>query len=1328
MQNIFNNDGHGLSSASASPSSLLARRALQLHTEEAYRSQPPYRTTSIANESDPIVEPTHASPSNRGRARAGTLPSSWGENLPPLQPPSFQDRQPPFSSISPEPPLDFQTTPLSNLTRGGSATQLHPSEHPARPGVGLAPPSSSARLRSGSLTLPPTNLANAFGPSFFSSHWQPTRSGLSNMTSAATDEESNSPFHSQDEAGQRFSFDNTDMLDYLGLAGTGLRDPNCPSDASRTLGQPAQSDYSCAETDAFLASAQLRNRSSTLGGQQLRPRLNNGEGRARSSSYLPSFAFNSAAMGESSPQSLHSSNPTRPGILSGSQSPYTANAPQSSLLNTALQNRLHQYSAASSTNAAELGNRGAVNASRPRATSMGVLDQPSSRAPLLGQYRGGLSANLGANLNIFDSSLTPPGSAENLNLMVPSANLASHLDSPGDLSTFLANGRNRAGTIAALSGPDWRARAEQQSLRMTQMQFDTAIGREAQSRPHSSGAMDAVTPVDMYARSQQHQKSGQRSGANSPFVQPTRTLWIGHLRPTIASQDVLQAFSHYGPIETFRLVPEKGCAFVNYIDIADAIRAREDIVGRLGGRLGLGTIGSEGQVRIGFGKPDSVPQAGLGGFAPTVDGFGGPLDFAGTEVFGAEPANQEPSRALWIGSIPASTATDTLVSIFVPFGSIESVRVLASKSCAFINFERLDDAMMARKALNGREVLGAEVGPVKIGFAKVPSKLSDSYLGSLDPGSAEFQAAMETLASLPGAGGLPSDTQISKNLDDYRSVAGFDSASRQYLQPNPLGSQGLARNLSTDSARAPATGSSSRVAGFTTHSSSNSIVPSSDKGGVPLPAEMKPRVTVNDLQMLIRQLDESDPDTEANVARIARPRSTVTYYTRIPPVPELAPGQRFDNNRLKEVRRRLETPTCTLADADAIARDYLSCVVDLSSDFIGNTLVQKFFERCSEPMKKTMLELIAPHLATIGVHKNGTWAAQKIIDCTHADDQRAIIATHIRPYVPPLLLDQFGNYVVQRLIPFGSGQVDFIFDAMVDRCWEIAQGRFGSRSMRACLESVGLRTFYIKQVALAIVLNSVPLATSQNGALLVTWLLDASALTGRFKLLAPRFAPHLANLCTHKLASQTILRVISQKQDPEASRLLLKVLFDTSSGRPRLLEEILVEQVHGSQFVTKLFAKASVLEGAERQRCGEDVKAILVKHGLVNMPPYRPLAVEMGLIAAPSTPSGGSYGQSNGFDQGLERHIAIMNLGGGSVDGMYTGRNGGRAKGDSISDFDPWAQDERPEADFISYITPTHHQDSFLPPPPPPPPQQQQQRYISQPQSHRNGHESRGYL
>lgn len=56
-------------------------------------------------------------------------------------------------------------------------------------------------------------------------------------------------------------------------------------------------------------------------------------------------------------------------------------------------------------------------------------------------------------------------------------------------------------------------------------------------------------------------------------------------------------------------------------------------------------------------------------------------------------------------------------------------------------------------------------------------------------------------------------------------------------------------------------------------------------------------------------------------------------------------------------------------------------------DYIGNTVVQKIFEYGSEDTKLALLKTIAPYLASIGVHKNGTWAAQKIIDTCHTEEQ-----------------------------------------------------------------------------------------------------------------------------------------------------------------------------------------------------------------------------------------------------------------------------------------------------------------------------------------------------
>jgi protein JSN1 len=56
-------------------------------------------------------------------------------------------------------------------------------------------------------------------------------------------------------------------------------------------------------------------------------------------------------------------------------------------------------------------------------------------------------------------------------------------------------------------------------------------------------------------------------------------------------------------------------------------------------------------------------------------------------------------------------------------------------------------------------------------------------------------------------------------------------------------------------------------------------------------------------------------------------------------------------------------------------------------DYIGNTVVQKLFEYCNDQTKLIMIKKISPYLASIGIHKNGTWAAQKIIDTATTDEQ-----------------------------------------------------------------------------------------------------------------------------------------------------------------------------------------------------------------------------------------------------------------------------------------------------------------------------------------------------
>jgi protein JSN1 len=727
--------------------------------------------------------------------------------------------------------------------------------------------------------------------------------------------------------------------------------------------------------------------------------------------------------------------------------------------------------------------------------------------------------------------------------------------------------------------------------------------------------------------------SPKSDGPSSQIQTPTRSLWIGNLDSAVTSEQLIHVFAPYGAIESLRLLPEKECGFVNFVDQADAIRAKEDVLNRLGGNIGM----PNGQtVRIGFGKADSAPVAPAKGSPVTSPGaispgglVGKPSSSANAGLGGMDAQLQStPTRALWIGSIPSSTTPATILSVFSPYGPIESARVLTHKNCGFINFERLDDAVRARKALNGRDVLGSDVGAIRIGFAKVPVKSGQEggqeenmNVAVQGVGDLSVGATIHALRSVKGASTIPADQQVLGGaVENYRS------------------------NLLLS------------MIGSGTHTAA--YLPD----GMAKPAGWAPSVT--EQQMIMKELSAGSTDADSDIQALSEFRPPTMYYTTIPLVSERPHNRRWDASKLRELRKRLDSGTMTVEEIDQVAADFLDGeIVDLASDWLGNTVVQKLFERCSQAPRFSMLERITPHLAMIGIHKNGTWAAQKIIECVQSPDEVALIAQNLRPYAPPLLLDQFGNYVVQCCLRFGAPANDFIFDAIVDRMWEVAQGRFGARSMRACLESPHITLNQQRRIATAVILNSIPLATNPNGALLLTWLLDTSNFPSRYNLLAPRFTPHLSHLCTHKLASLTVLRIVNQKIEPDASSQVVDALF--SSAGDHVLTDVLGDQVNGVAVVHKILT-SPFIDPIEKGNYVEATKRVLIELKVIATQAYRRLIEEVGLPVPNFQPtyttnvpqpgkklavqsSFGMPGLPSGYpsnDQGLASMMAALQMGG----------------------------------------------------------------------------------
>ena len=216
----------------------------------------------------------------------------------------------------------------------------------------------------------------------------------------------------------------------------------------------------------------------------------------------------------------------------------------------------------------------------------------------------------------------------------------------------------------------------------------------------------------------------------------------------------------------------------------------------------------------------------------------------------------------------------------------------------------------------------------------------------------------------------------------------------------------------------------------------------------------------------------------------------------------------------------------------------------------------------------------------------------------------------LRPYTVALFLDQYGNYVLQCCLRFGTPYNDYIFETMLSRMWEISQGRFGSRAMRACLESHHANKTQQRMLAASIALHSVQLATNANGALLLTWFLDTCNFPKRRTVLAPRLVPHLVHLCTHKVAYLTVLKVINQKNEPEARDTILKALF--FSPGDKVLEDILKDHQCGATLIFKVLT-TPFFEESMRADVVQNVRNVLLK--LKASPPqgYKRLMDEVGL-------------------------------------------------------------------------------------------------------------------
>jgi len=151
-----------------------------------------------------------------------------------------------------------------------------------------------------------------------------------------------------------------------------------------------------------------------------------------------------------------------------------------------------------------------------------------------------------------------------------------------------------------------------------------------------------------------------------PAEASQRCVYLGNIHPEASYKEVFDVLK--GLILNLKIIPEKKCAFANFVDPAEA-----DAFVRYGASIDLNVHGN--RIKVGWGKPS--PLTG--------------------ELQSALSAGV--TRNIYIGRIDSNFPEQQLLKELASFGHVEKIDFLKEKNIGFIHMDSVQNAMKAVLAL-----------------------------------------------------------------------------------------------------------------------------------------------------------------------------------------------------------------------------------------------------------------------------------------------------------------------------------------------------------------------------------------------------------------------------------------------------------------------------------------------------------------------------------------------------------------------------------------------------------------------------------------------------
>lgn len=144
----------------------------------------------------------------------------------------------------------------------------------------------------------------------------------------------------------------------------------------------------------------------------------------------------------------------------------------------------------------------------------------------------------------------------------------------------------------------------------------------------------------------------------------SRTVYLGNIPPDTSAEEIL-GHVRSGQIESVRLLPDKNCAFISFLDASSATHFHSDAI--------LKKLCIKGQdIKVGWGKPSQVPTS----VALAVQQSGA-------------------SRNVYLGNLPEEISEEELREDLGKFGAIDTIKVVREKSIAFVHYLSIANAIKA---------------------------------------------------------------------------------------------------------------------------------------------------------------------------------------------------------------------------------------------------------------------------------------------------------------------------------------------------------------------------------------------------------------------------------------------------------------------------------------------------------------------------------------------------------------------------------------------------------------------------------------------------------